>query len=92
MSYTAYGCVTKFIKQIDVSSNETIEIEFKDADMCDVKAVYSITHGVSGYTRWIGDEIDWGDEPDKFKVLNGGVNILCESDDEEEDDSDDEEE
>lgn len=90
MSYTAYGCANKFIKQIDVSSNELIEIEYKDADMNIVKGVYSIT--LKGRI-WIGDEIEWDEEGyDKFKVLDGGVNILCESDDEEEEDEEEEDE
>lgn len=94
MSYTAYDCSIKFIKQIDVSSNETIEIEFKDADMEIVKAVWSITYSIPAGTRrsWIGDDIEWDEEGcDKFKVLDGGVNILCESDTEEEEDEEEEE-
>ena len=88
MTFTAYGCSIKFIKQIDVSSNETIEIEFHDADMCDIKAVYSIT--LKGRI-WIGDDIEQDeDEPDNFKVLDGGVNIHCESDTEEEEDEEEE--
>ena len=90
MTFTAYGCTIKFIKQIDVSSNETLEIEFHDADMCDIKAVYSIT--LKGRI-WIGDDIEQDeDEPDNFKVLDGGVNIHCESDTEEEEDEEDNEE
>ena len=87
MTFTAYGCNIKFIKQIDVSSNETIEIEYHDADMCDVKAVYSITYSIPAGTRRskIGTDIEWDeDEPDNFRVLDGGVNIHYESDNEEE--------
>ena len=87
MTFTAYGCNIKFIKQIDVSSNETIEIEYHDADMCDVKAVYSITYSIPTGTRRskIGTDIEWDeDEPDNFRVLDGGVNIHYESDNEEE--------
>ena len=93
MTFTAYGCTIKFIRQIDVSSNETIEIEYRDADMCDVKAVYSITYSIPAGTRRskIGDDIEWDeDEPDTFKVLDGGVNIHYESDTEEEEDEEEE--
>ena len=95
MTFTAYGCTIKFIKQIDVSSNETIEIEYEDADMCEIKAVYSITYSIPAGTRriWIGDDIEQDeDEPDNFKVLNGGENIHYESDTEEEEDEEDNEE
>ena len=92
MTFTAYGCNIKFIKQIDVSSNETIEIEYHDADMCDVKAVYSITYSIPASTRRskIGTDIEWDeDEPDNFRVLDGGVNIHYESDNEEEEEEKD---
>ena len=90
MSYRAYGCSIKFIKHIDVSSNETIEIEYEDADMCEIKAVYSITR--KGRI-WIGNDIECDeDDPDNFEVLIDGVNIHCESDTEEEEDEEDNEE
>jgi hypothetical protein len=85
MVYTAYGSVIKFIKILDVSSVERIEIEYEDADMENVKGIYSLTF----YNReYIGDEIRWDEEGcDTFKIYNKGTNIDNDSDTE-----DDEEE
>ena len=94
MEYTAYGFTIKFIKEIDVSSNETIEIEYHDADMCDVIAVYSITYSITAGTQRtkIGNNIEWDeDSPDNFRVLNEREYIPYESDTEEEEDEEEEE-
>jgi len=86
MVYTAYGSVIKFIKILDVSSVERIEIEYEDADMENVKGIYSLTF----YNRkYIGDEIRWDEEGcDKFKIYNKGTNIDNDSDTEDEEESD----
>jgi len=90
MVYTAYGSVIKFIKILDVSSVERIEIEYEDADMENVKGIYSLTF----YNRkYIGDEIRWDEEGcDKFKIYNKGINIDNDSDTEEEEEEEDTEE
>jgi len=86
MVYTAYGSVIKFIKILDVSSVERIEIEYEDADMENVKGIYSLTF----YNReYIGDEIRYGDD-DKFKIYNKGINIDNDSDTEDEEEDEDE--
>jgi len=88
MVYTAYGSVIKFIKILDVSSVERIEIEYEDADMENVKGIYSLTF----YNReYIGDEIRWDEEgEDKFKIYNKGINIDNDSDTEDEEEDEDE--
>jgi hypothetical protein len=89
MVYTAYGSVIKFIRVLDVSSVERIEIEYKDATMEIVKGIYSLTF----YTReYIGDEIRWDEEGcDKFKIYDNGRNIHNDSDTEEEEEEEEEE-
>jgi hypothetical protein len=86
MVYTAYESVIKFIQVLDVSSVETIEIEYVDVDMEVVKGIYSLTF--SG-RKYIGDEIRWDEEGcDKFKIYNNGINIDNDSDTEEEEEED----
>lgn len=82
MVYTAYGSVRKYIQMLDVSSVERIEIEYVDANMEDVKGIYSLTF----YGReYIGDEIRWDEEgDDSFKIYDKGRNIHNDSDTEEE--------
>jgi hypothetical protein len=82
MVYYAYGSVIKFIKVLDVSSVERIEIEYEDADMDDIKGIYSLT---SSGREYIGDDIVWDDEGcDTFKIYDNGINIHNDSDTEEE--------
>lgn len=82
MVYTAYGSVIKFIRIFDVSSVERIEIEYEDADMENIKGIYSLTFGSREY---IGDEIIWDEEgEDKFKIYDNGRNIHNDSDTEDE--------
>ena len=89
MVYTAYGSVRKYIQVINVSSNEDIEIEYVDANMEDVKGIYSLT---SSGREYIGDEIRYLEDDDEFKIYNQGINIHNDSDTEEDSDSDTEEE
>ena len=83
MVYTACGSVIKFIKVIDVSSVERIEIEYVDANMNDdnIYGIYSLT---SSGREYIGDEIRYGDDCDSFKIYDKGINIHNDSDTEEE--------
>jgi hypothetical protein len=89
MVYYAYGSVIKFIKVLDVSSVERIEIEYEDADMENIKGIYSLTCSSREY---IGDEIRWDEEGcDTFKIYNNGRNINNDSDTEEEEEEEEEE-
>jgi hypothetical protein len=89
MVYTAYGSVIKYIRILDVSSVERIEIEYEDADMENVKGIYSLTF----YNReYIGDEIRWDEEGFEFKIYDKGRNIHNDSDTEEEEEDEEEEE
>ena len=84
MVYTAYGSVIRFIKVLDVSSVETIEIEYVNANMEDdnIYGIYSVT---SSGRECIGDEIRWDEEGgDSFKIYYKGRNIHNDSDTEEE--------
>jgi len=86
MVYTAYGSVIKFIQVLDVSSVERIEIEYEDANMENIKGIYSLTFCSRKY---IGDEIRWDEEGcENFKIYNNGINIDNDSDTEDDDEED----
>ena len=71
-----------------------IEVEYEGDSECwfeNVKKVWYIEYGKNYTKRLIGDDIEWTDEPDTFKVLLDGKSV-DEFGDEEEDKDEEEEE
>ena len=80
MEYTAYSSEDVYMKTIVVSgggmdcsgaTHAEVQVIYKDKDMTEIKAVYYEEFGKNPLRKYIGDDIEWG-EDDNFKVLNDG--------------------
>ena len=102
MVFTAYS--VENIKRFNVAGGglqngnayADIEVEYEgDSEywLDNVKKVWYIEYGKNYMKRLIGNDIEWTDEPDDFKVLLDGksVDIFGDSEDEEEEEEEEEE-
>ena len=76
MEYTAYSSEDVYMKTIVVSgggmdcsgaTHAEVQVIYKDKDMTEIKAVYYEEFGKNPLRKYIGDDIEWG-EDDNFKV------------------------
>jgi hypothetical protein len=96
-AFTAYGC--EFVRVINVAGGglmngnayATIEINYTNADLDEVKSVYYCEYGRNPSRNKIGDDIEWG-EDDDFNVLNDGEVVDCNGDKIEDEEEEEEEE
>ena len=80
MGYTAYSCENQYIKKIRVAGNglsngnsyAEIHIYYEDSDMIDVIKVRYVEVGNNGFDIEIGNDIEWCEDDDRFKVLKDG--------------------
>ena len=95
MVFRAY--LIKNIKRIMVAdgglqnSNDyaVIEVDYEGDSECwfeNIKKVWYIKYGKNYMKRLIGNDIEWTDEPDEFKVLLDGKSVDKFGDEEEEED------
>tara|TARA_R110000822_G_scaffold108386_2_gene237868 strand:- start:1093 stop:1419 length:327 start_codon:yes stop_codon:yes gene_type:complete len=92
MGYTAYSAKDIIMKTINVAGGglsngnayAEIQVIYDDKDMCEIKAVFYEEFGNNHYRKYIGNDIEWG-EDDDFKVLNNGKYVDEEDEEEEED-------
>jgi len=96
MPFTAYSCEN--IKRFNVAGGglmngnayANIEVEYEgDSDYWfeNIKKVYYIEYGKNYKKELIGDDIEWTDNPDEFKVLKDGKYIDEDEEEEEEEEN-----
>ena len=93
MGYTAYDSETLYMKRIEVAGGgmsngnayAIVEIIYTDEFMDEVDAVWYKEFGKNPINKRIGNDVEWSDDNDSFKVLEDGEYVDDEDKEEEED-------
>lgn len=94
MVYTAYNCEQIYMKRINVAGGglsncndyAIIEILYNDECMEEVDSVWYKEFGKNPISKRIGNEVEWCEDGDTFKILEDGEYV--EDEDKEEEDED----
>lgn len=92
MVYTAYECETLTMKRIQVAGGgmsngnayAIIEIIYTNEFMDEVDSVWYKEFGKNPISKRIGNDVEWSDDNDSFKVLEDGEYVDEEDKEEEE--------
>jgi hypothetical protein len=98
MVFTAYSCEQIYMKRINVAGGglsngnayAVIEILYNDEQMEEVDGVWYKEFGKNPISERIGNEVEWCEDGNTFKILEDGEYV--EDEDKEEEDEDKEEE
>jgi len=98
MVYTAYSCEQIYMKRINVAGGglsngngyAVIEILYNDEQMEEVDGVWYKEFGKNPIIERIGNEVEWCEDGDTFKILEDGEYVEDEDKEDEEDEDEDE--
>jgi len=96
MVFTAYSCEQIYMKRINVAGGglsngnayAVIEILYNDEQMEEVDGVWYKEFGKNPISERIGNEVEWCEDGDTFKILEDGEYVEDEDKEEEDEDSD----
>jgi hypothetical protein len=96
MVFTAYNCEHIYKKRIMVAGGgmgngntyAVVEIFYNDEQMEEVDSVWYKEFGDNPINKRIGNEVEWGDDDDTFKILEDGEYVEDEDKEEEEEEED----
>ena len=92
MVFTAYSCEQIYMKRINVAggglsngnSYAVVEILYNDEQMEEVDSVWYKEFGKNPISKRIGNEVEWCEDGDTFKILEDGEYVDDEDKEEEE--------